>query len=69
MKLSFQTFQSLIVIYKMLILGIIIGDVHRFIGHCLIPLDTRFLRIKLLDNQRKFNWVWNEKKKSCNKFN
>ncbi len=35
-KLSVQIFQSPIVIYRR---GIIIGDVHKFIGHCLFSLD------------------------------
>ena len=35
MKLSVQMFQQLIVIYRR---GIIIEDVHQFIGYCLIPL-------------------------------
>ena len=34
-KLSNQTFQPVILIYKRVILCIIIGDVHKFIGHCL----------------------------------
>ena len=38
-KLSVQTFQPLIVIYKSCNLYIIIGNVHQFIGHSLIPLD------------------------------
>ncbi len=39
-ELSVQMFQPLIIIYiKGLILCIIIGDVHQFIVHCLVPLD------------------------------
>ena len=34
-KLSVQTFQQLILIYRI----VIIRDKHQFIGHCLIPLD------------------------------
>ena len=41
-NLSVQTFQPLIVTQEGLILCIIIEDVHQFIGHCLIPLDSWF---------------------------
>ena len=41
-KLSVYNFQPLIVIYRRGILCIIIGGVHQFIGHCLIPLDPCF---------------------------
>ena len=37
-RLIVQTFQPLVVIYRGVILRIIIGDVHQFIGHCLNPL-------------------------------
>ena len=37
--MSVQTFQPLIVIYRMVNFCIIIGGVYQFIGHCLIPLD------------------------------
>ncbi len=37
MKLSVQTFQLLIVIYKRVNFNI--GAVHKFVGKCLIPLD------------------------------
>ena len=40
MKLSVQTFQPLILIYRRgKFVCIIIEDVHKFIDHCLIPLD------------------------------
>ena len=39
LKLSVQMFQLLILIYKRVVLCVIIGDVHKFIGNCLIPLD------------------------------
>ena len=36
----FQTVQPLILIYKRVFtLCIIVGNLHKFIGHCLIPLD------------------------------
>ena len=38
-KSSVPTFQPPIVIAEGIILCIIIGDVHKFIDHCLIPLD------------------------------
>ena len=37
--LCVQTYQPLIAILHFVILCIIIGDVHQFIGHCIIPLD------------------------------
>ena len=37
------TFQSLILIYRRVILCILIRNVHQFIGHCLIPLDPCLL--------------------------
>ena len=38
-KLSVQTFQPLIVIYRrVMVIFCIIVDEHQFIGHCLIPL-------------------------------
>ena len=39
MRLSVQTFQALLVIYRRVILCIIIENFYQFIGHCLIPLD------------------------------
>ena len=38
-KMSIQTFQPLIVIHRRDNFVIIIGDIHQFIGHCLIPYD------------------------------
>ena len=40
-KLSVQTCQPLIVIYRKDILIIIIGNLHQFVGHCPIHLDPR----------------------------
>ena len=38
-KLSVQTFQPQILIYRNGNFWSIIGNIHQFIGHCLIPLD------------------------------
>ena len=38
-KLSVQSFKPLIVIYRRGSICIMIGVVHKFFGHCLIPLD------------------------------
>ena len=51
-KLSVQTFQPLIVIYKR---SNFIEDKHQFIGHCLIPQDPYFLVFFIkfsIDNSR-----------------
>ena len=45
--MSVQTFQPLIVIYRRAIFCIILGDVHKFITHCLIPLDPCPLSLSL----------------------
>ena len=42
-QLSVQNFQPLIQSTEEVILCIIIGDIHQFIGHCLIPVDLNFL--------------------------
>ncbi len=44
-KLNVQTFLPIIVIRGDFV--IIIGDVHKFIGHCLIPLEPWILMIRL----------------------
>ena len=41
-KLSVQTFQPHIVIYRIGKFYSIIDDVHQFIGYCLIPLEPWF---------------------------
>ena len=49
-ELSVQTFQPLILINRRDNSGISFGNVHHFIGHCLIPLDSTnddFLNVKI----------------------
>ncbi len=47
-KLSDQTFQPLILRSERVILRYIIGNVHQFIGHCLIPLDPWFMLLCMI---------------------
>ena len=51
-KLGVQTFPPLFVIYSSIILFIIIGNVHQFIGHFLIPLNL--VKILLITKPMKF---------------
>ena len=44
--MSAKAFQPLIVIIEAAIMCIIIGDVHQFIGFCLIPLDPCIFKDK-----------------------
>ena len=50
-KLSVQSFQPLIIIYRKGNLVIIIDDVYQFISHCLIPLDPWKLYSRLKGNK------------------
>ena len=52
LQLSVPTFQPLLVIDRKGSLLIIIGDVHQFSGHCLIPLDP-FIYAHILSDYAK----------------
>ena len=68
-ELSAQTFQSLIVIYRRVNFYIIIGDLHQFIGNCLIPLDPwlagRFLCYSV-SMDVEYTWILGQGKNFVN---